>query len=454
MPKNKKHISNENFQRYLNNQKTDAERNAFEREMQKNPFEAEALEGMQQFSAEEIQKDLDQLSKRIAEKKRRNTPIWAAAATILLLFSVGIIWFQLRNTSPVPEMAEIKNTEIQQEKSTPEKEKIKVPNLETQEQEKAKPEEPVKIKETEKITPRTAKTVEQPDTEISLEINDSNVEESFPQQAVNVAKSEGKKVEKPPKMAAAKVEKSAEQKKAPVAIRGVSSLRRTSKASDGDAVQFSQITNSALKAGKVVRGKVISLADSLPLTGAVIAEKGTSNVTVSGKDGTFTLQLTNKNDSALVASFIGMGSTEFHPTNDSVVTVGLEASPMALDEIVVTGAYTNKKTHTVGAVSRISAEKNIPASTVNGKDYFEKYLKKNAVLPDDYPSKKVIVKIKIHLDSDGEIKKIENKNNADSELFEKAKQLIFNGPKWKAKTINGTPVESELTLRIVFRKEK
>ncbi|QGY46716.1 hypothetical protein GM418_24580 [Maribellus comscasis] len=448
MPKNKKHISNEDFQRYLSNQMTDAERNAFEREMQKNPFEAEALEGMQQFLADDIQQDLDELSKRIAQKKKRNTPIWAAAATILLLISVGIIWFQLRDTSPLPEMAEIKTTEIQQEKSTPENEEIKAPGPEVQEQGKgkAKTEESVKIKESEKITPRAAKTVKPMEDEISLEFEDSNVEESFPQQAVNVAKSEGKKVEEPPKMAAAKVEKSAEQKKTPVVIRGVSSLRRTSKAPDSDAVQFSQITNSALKAGKVVRGKVISLADSLPLPGAVIAEKGTSNGTVSGMDGTFTLQLTNKNDSALIASFIGMENTEFYPTNDSVIIVGLEASQLALDEVVAIGYGISNEQQETKDIQNARPDEGMAA--------LKKYLKEKAILQEKYSSKKEVVKVRLSINTSGEIKNIENKNNADSELFEKAKQLIFNGPKWKAKTINGIPVESELTLRIVFKKNK
>jgi hypothetical protein len=58
----------------------------------------------------------------------------------------------------------------------------------------------------------------------------------------------------------------------------------------------------------------------------------------------------------------------------------------------------------------------------------------------------------LKLDHDGEVISIENKNNTELEIFERAKELILNGPDWNPEIKNGENIESQVKLKIVFRK--
>lgn len=123
-----KHINEEKFKSYLENRMTNKERNAFEKKLQKNPFEAEALEGFELGSAKNIQKDLKELKEKIHPQKQKNVKrYWAAAATFLLLVSTSLIWVQLNNQAPVRELTEAKP--IENKSTTAEKQpKITEPN--------------------------------------------------------------------------------------------------------------------------------------------------------------------------------------------------------------------------------------------------------------------------------------------------------------------------------------
>ena len=170
MTKQKKHISEKDFQRYLADQMTDAERNAFERELQKYPFEAEALEGFQQISPEELSDDLQELkAKLFSEKRKIRYRFWAAAATLLLLVTTGILWFQLKNNNPVPVVTENEVTPKTEEKAAQSEEKPVEPSQPEREKqgqtmtapEAAKVEEPeIKTEpaQTKKAVPKAAET--------------------------------------------------------------------------------------------------------------------------------------------------------------------------------------------------------------------------------------------------------------------------------------------------------
>ena len=64
MSDKKKHRKTDakDFRKYLGNRMSDEERNAFERELQKDPFAGEALEGLSSLGEEDLQKDLKELT--------------------------------------------------------------------------------------------------------------------------------------------------------------------------------------------------------------------------------------------------------------------------------------------------------------------------------------------------------------------------------------------------------
>ncbi len=116
MTDKKLHIDKEYFIRYLENKMTDTERNLFEKELQKHPFEAEALEGLATISPENIENDLNKITAKIKPQQRNCFRCFAAAASILLVVSAGVVWMEVRDQNMVSEMAETKTLEKQYNK--------------------------------------------------------------------------------------------------------------------------------------------------------------------------------------------------------------------------------------------------------------------------------------------------------------------------------------------------
>tara|TARA_R110002126_G_scaffold291651_2_gene454856 strand:- start:2113 stop:5451 length:3339 start_codon:yes stop_codon:yes gene_type:complete len=92
-----------------------------------------------------------------------------------------------------------------------------------------------------------------------------------------------------------------------------------------------------------------------PLPGANILEKGTTNGTQTDFDGNFEITISNA-DAILSVSYIGFSSKEIAVNGQNSITVSLEESAAALDEIVVVGYGTQKKSDLTGSVSSLKSE--------------------------------------------------------------------------------------------------
>ena len=95
--------------------------------------------------------------------------------------------------------------------------------------------------------------------------------------------------------------------------------------------------------------------DNQPLPGANILEKGTSNGTQTDFDGKFSLELKNE-ISILVVSYIGFGTKEVPIDGQTNVKIVLEESAAGLDEFVVIGYGSIKKSDVTGAISSVPME--------------------------------------------------------------------------------------------------
>lgn len=88
--------------------------------------------------------------------------------------------------------------------------------------------------------------------------------------------------------------------------------------------------------------------------GATVMEKGTKNATVTDFDGNFTI---NMGDSkVLVISYIGMQTQEINVAGKSSVNVVLKEDATTLQDVVVVGYGTMKKTDLTGSVSSVNTE--------------------------------------------------------------------------------------------------
>jgi ferric-dicitrate binding protein FerR (iron transport regulator) len=93
--------------RYLNNQMSPAERQAFEAQLNEDPFADEALEGLQELPAgtdisgitRQLNRNLReqiQQNKKAREKKQLQTPAWLYAALLLILLLAIIGYFVIK----------------------------------------------------------------------------------------------------------------------------------------------------------------------------------------------------------------------------------------------------------------------------------------------------------------------------------------------------------------------
>lgn len=137
------------------------------------------------------------------------------------------------------------------------------------------------------------------------------------------------------------------------------------------ANDYSENTNTKLGLNNVafIQHSVIgTITDSQgsPLPGANIVEKGTNNGVTSDFDGNFSIDVANEN-ATLVVSYIGFASKEVALNGQASVTVSLEESASGLDEVVLIGYGTQKKSDLTGAVGSVKAEElaERPAASLN-----------------------------------------------------------------------------------------
>jgi outer membrane biosynthesis protein TonB len=112
MKKSKKNIDNqsENIIRYLEDKMTPAERNAFEKKLQSDPFLAEALEGYSITDTDSIDSDLAHLKKRLhSVTKKRSTLLYRVAAAVIILVGISSVLLVRNLRQPDMKMAEGRN---------------------------------------------------------------------------------------------------------------------------------------------------------------------------------------------------------------------------------------------------------------------------------------------------------------------------------------------------------
>lgn len=102
-----------------------------------------------------------------------------------------------------------------------------------------------------------------------------------------------------------------------------------------------------------------------PLIGVSIMIKGTSLGVVTDVDGRFSINVSS--DNILVFSYIGMESVEVNVDNRSVINITMREDATVIDELVVIGYGTVRKSNLSGAVSTVSAKdlQKLPAANVS-----------------------------------------------------------------------------------------
>ncbi|OIQ23256.1 SusC/RagA family TonB-linked outer membrane protein [Lacinutrix sp. MedPE-SW] len=138
------------------------------------------------------------------------------------------------------------------------------------------------------------------------------------------------------------------------------------------ALVFSLVFFPFLVLGQNITGTVIDGASSMPLVGANVIVKGTTNGTTTDFDGNFSLDI-SEFPAVLEVSSLGYTSVEQTLNQAESVTITLQESTTSLDEVVITGLGTSiKRSNLANAVSSVSSEELVGTTsqtTVDGALY-------------------------------------------------------------------------------------
>lgn len=115
--------------------------------------------------------------------------------------------------------------------------------------------------------------------------------------------------------------------------------------------------------GKRITGIITDTAGE-PIIGANVVEKGTTNGTITGIDGDFTLSV--KDDAVLQISYIGYNTMEVSTAGKSSLQIKLVEDLLTLDEVVVVGYGVQRKRDVTGSISQVKGDdlKNIPTANI------------------------------------------------------------------------------------------
>ena len=104
---------------------------------------------------------------------------------------------------------------------------------------------------------------------------------------------------------------------------------------------------------QTVNGNVVDETGE-PVIGATVMEKGTKNATVTDFDGNFTIKM--QGGKVITISYIGMQSQDVNVAGKTSVNVVLKEDATTLQDVVVVGYGTMKKSDLTGSVSSVNTE--------------------------------------------------------------------------------------------------
>ena len=111
------------------------------------------------------------------------------------------------------------------------------------------------------------------------------------------------------------------------------------------------ITNKSIQ--RSISG-VVTDDQGVPLPGATVMVKGTSNGVTTNFDGEYTIEV--QEGDILQISFVGFKTFEKRVTGQTNYDIQLETDSASLDEVLVVGYGTQKKSDLTGAVSSVGEE--------------------------------------------------------------------------------------------------
>lgn len=109
----------------------------------------------------------------------------------------------------------------------------------------------------------------------------------------------------------------------------------------------------AMAQNKILKGKIVSARDDMPVSGATISVKGGTSSVAASSDGSFSIPVTSARPTLIITS-VGFAKKELVvDANQSDVSISLETDQTTMGEVVVVGYGSQKKSDLTGSISSI-----------------------------------------------------------------------------------------------------
>jgi TonB-dependent starch-binding outer membrane protein SusC len=116
---------------------------------------------------------------------------------------------------------------------------------------------------------------------------------------------------------------------------------------------FLLVISNIMYAQKIISGKIVDEA-GMNLPGVNVLEKSTVNGTITDLDGNYRLEVQDK--ATIIFSFIGYLKVEVPVNGRTIINITMEPDATKLDEVVVVGYGTQKRSDVTGAVTSLNSD--------------------------------------------------------------------------------------------------
>ena len=145
--------------------------------------------------------------------------------------------------------------------------------------------------------------------------------------------------------------------------------------------QFTPPLTLAQNAGYEVKGVVVDKS-GMPILGATVVEKGTTNGVSTGIDGDYAIRAAGP-ESVIEVSYVGYKTVSLVASSSLLAHLTLEEDAMGIDDVVVIGYGSVKKNDMTGSVVAIKAEEFNRGAVVSTQDMLKGKVPGVHIIPGD-----------------------------------------------------------------------
>jgi hypothetical protein len=210
-------------------------------------------------------------------------------------------------------------------------------------------------------------------------------------------------------------------------------MARPTKAESNEMIISAPVAQSAPTVaanvlGNKIQGRVLD-ENGEALVGVSVSFKDTYKSTITDNNGHFVLEIPKNNNRPLVLSYVGYETKELS-VNESNIEVKMQADQLALNEVVVVGYGSQKRTSRVGSVARVdNQEKKSTTEPIFGEKEFLRFyevLRTKRICN----TKKESLTARFYIDEKGKATELQIEKASCEAMAEEFRRIVAQSPAW------------------------